>query len=80
MIVKEPEKIKIAGKQHFLYAADDPLWGQAYIMAPLLGKVSDKVLNEANLSLVGSELTYNGRRVHMLFKGHAFRRKVQKKP
>jgi hypothetical protein len=80
VIVKEPEKKEIAGKQRFLYAADDPLWGKAYVMAPLLGKVSEKVLKEAHLSLAGTELTYNGHRVHMLFKGHAFRRKVQKKP
>ena len=53
VVVKEPEKEKVAGIDRFLYPADDPLFGQVYVMAPLLGKVSDKTLDDAHLSKTG---------------------------
>jgi hypothetical protein len=80
VIVKEPEKERVAGVDRFLYPADDPLFGQVYVMAPLLGKVSDKTLDDAHLSKTGSHLSYKGRRVHMFFRGQSFRRKVKATP
>ena len=80
VVVKEPEKEKVAGIDRFLYPADDPLFGQVYVMAPLLGKVSDKTLDDAHLSKTGSYLSYKGHRVHMFFNGQAYRRKVKTTP
>jgi hypothetical protein len=68
----------IASRQHHLYPADDPLWGQVYVMAPLLGSVDSAVLNAANLRQENAYLTFSGRQVHMLMRGNAYRRKQVK--
>lgn len=76
VIVREKESTKkINGRSHHLYPADDPLFGRVYVMAPLLATVAKTVLDAANLSYDGSHLLYNGRQVHMLMRGHAYRRK-----
>lgn len=83
VIVREPDKEEIDGKPYFLYPADDPLFGEVYVMAPRLEK-ADKVdkdtLEDAELSLKYGELKYNGHRVHTFLNGNAFRRNVKKTP
>ena len=83
VIVKEPDKREIDGKPYFLYPADDPLFGEAYVMAPGLEK-ADKIdkdtLEDADLSRKYGELKYNGHRVHTFLNGNAFRRNVKKTP
>jgi hypothetical protein len=83
VIVKEADKKEIDGKLYFLYPADDPLYGEAYVMAPPLEK-ADKVdkdtLEDADLFRKYGELQYNGHRVHTFLNGNAFRRNVKKTP
>ncbi|MEK6262278.1 MAG: DUF4157 domain-containing protein [Planctomycetota bacterium] len=76
VIVREKEATKkINEKLHHLYPADDPHFGKVYVMAPLLAKAAKPALDSASLSYDGSHLNYNGRQVHMLIAGNAFRRK-----
>jgi len=76
VIVKEPEEVEVAGRTYHLYPADDPLFGQAYVMAPMLRKATDEQLEDADLRRKYGYLTYDGVRVLMLYPGHAYRRKI----
>jgi hypothetical protein len=83
VIVKEADEIEIDGKAHFLYPADDPLFGKVYVMAPRLenaDKIDKDTLDDADLSRKSGELQYNGLRVHMFLNGNAFQRNVKKTP
>jgi hypothetical protein len=76
VIVGEKEKsLTINGSLHYLYPADDPLWGQVYVMAPLLASATEKGLKAADLNIEKDHLTHNGLRIHMLTTQHAYRRK-----
>jgi hypothetical protein len=86
VIVKEAETQKVAGSAH-LYPADDPWLGQTFVMAPLLMKISKKDLTDAGLTDVDLTdpgrpqernylTTLKGARVHMLYNGQAYRRKI----
>jgi hypothetical protein len=79
VVVKEPEEVEVGGRKFHLYASDDPLFGQAWVMAPMLRKATDAELGAAGLSNDFGHLTYRKIRVLMLYPGHAFRRRTKDK-
>jgi hypothetical protein len=80
VIVGEGRKLEIAGRAHYLYPADDPLFGQVQVLAPMLRRASDKDLADAGLEKGFRVLRYGGTRVLMLFPGYAYARRASTTP
>lgn len=76
VIVKEGTAITVGRTKHYLYPADDPLFGRVMVLAPKIGRVGEDVLKKAGLTAAGGQLEFGGTRVHLAFGGgQAFRRR-----
>ena len=79
VIVKEGTTITVAGTKHYLYPADDPLFGRVMVLAPKIGRIGEDALKKAGLTVSGGQLEFGGTRVHLAYGGgQAFRRRSAK--